>query len=94
MRSESAEVDDLGGEGGQNWIDGREDGAAVSSWQKELGDGSHDEHFGLGFDLLEAAVQGDQVGTVEHLGSLHAGPRGNDQAGHISTNIRIADNGK
>ena len=62
--------------------------------QKELGDGSHNEHFSLGFDLLEAAVQRGQVGTVEHLGSLHAGPRGNVQAGHISTNIRIADNGK
>ena len=57
MRPIGTEPNNLGGEVAQDWVDRREDGAAVPIGEEEFGHGGQDENVGLGPNLVQGLVK-------------------------------------
>ena len=84
---------ELGGQGRENWIDRRKDGAAIATAEKELGDGSQDQDGALGSDGIQRGIEGGHHGAVDDLRGLHGLSRGHVESSHITANISITNDG-
>ena len=80
------------GDAGQNWIDGRKDGAALPGRQQKLGDARHEAYAWLGPDTRQSGIKGGDGVAVDDLSALHGLPRSDVQAGHIAADIPVPDN--
>ena len=78
----------------QDWVDRGEDGPTISTGDEQLSHGGHDEDVGLGPDLGQDGVDGTDAEVVEDLSGLHSLTGGHVQAGHIPTDIGVANNGE
>ena len=75
----------------QDGVDRRVDGATEAICQQGIGDRGNDEMCSLDPDLLKRLIEGVGTSAVDDLGGLHDLARGNVEAGHIATNIGIAN---
>ena len=81
-------------ERGERRVNRGEDGAAVTSWQKQVGNCCNDANRGLGPHLAQGLLNGGHPKVVDDLGSLHHLTGGDVESGHIPANIGGADNRK
>ena len=94
MRPIGTEPNNLGGEVAQDWVDRREDGAAVPIGEEEFGHGGQDENVGLGPNLVQGLVKAHQSWTIDDLCSLHTLPRRDVHTDHVAANVSITDHGE
>ena len=81
-------------ERGERRVNRGEDGAAVTSWQKQVGNCCNDANRGLGPHLAQGLLNGGHPKVVDDLGSLHHLAWSDVEAGHITSNVGIADDRK